>query len=188
MTAHQDKYGGVVFSCDGCLNTYDTGERLWKDAWLTVSKSGWRAFKSGQDWQHRCEMCVYLMGKKAVGANAHLAQPPESIKPMPQLVKHEHPVYDLVFSAVDAALSKGAPGLAPAVRRAIAGKVGLDLKDKMVAPSESLRLRRWIDRIDGHNDNPANFDPYLDQMITAARNGEAPETWVWKPKEIIPCL
>jgi hypothetical protein len=49
--------GEIVFECDGCSDTLETGEREFSEAKHALDAEGWRARKLGSDWMHYCPGC-----------------------------------------------------------------------------------------------------------------------------------
>ncbi len=49
--------GEIIYECDGCDETIETGERDWPDAMACFRREGWRAEKVGEDWTHLCPRC-----------------------------------------------------------------------------------------------------------------------------------
>jgi hypothetical protein len=47
----------VTFECDNCGEEYAAAGE-WKDVWESAKEDGWRAFKDGDDWQHKCPGCL----------------------------------------------------------------------------------------------------------------------------------
>lgn len=47
-----------VASCDFCSNHHDTEERDFYAAVEAVKRAGWRVFKQGQEWLHKCADCL----------------------------------------------------------------------------------------------------------------------------------
>jgi len=56
---HQRRGNIQVFHCDGCPECYEgePGEEF-REVWALAREEGWRTFKVGQDWFHRCPACV----------------------------------------------------------------------------------------------------------------------------------
>lgn len=48
----------VVFTCDECGDTFDTGREDFKEAVQAIKDDGWK-FKKGDDgeWEHNCSQC-----------------------------------------------------------------------------------------------------------------------------------
>lgn len=51
------QHGEIVFECDGCDETIETGESEWADARAEFRRNDWRAEKVGNDWTHLCPDC-----------------------------------------------------------------------------------------------------------------------------------
>lgn len=51
------QFGKVVFECDGCEDTIETGESEWPDAQRIFRALNWKAEKVGADWVHTCPRC-----------------------------------------------------------------------------------------------------------------------------------
>ncbi len=51
------QHGYIVFECDGCGDTLETGEREWNDAMSEFRSESWRAFKDDDGWNHYCPSC-----------------------------------------------------------------------------------------------------------------------------------
>jgi hypothetical protein len=49
--------GEVVFICDECDDTLETGEDDFTEARATLQHEGWSTQKSGPDWLHYCVGC-----------------------------------------------------------------------------------------------------------------------------------
>lgn len=56
MTLSYSK-GYIVFSCDSCPEAIDTGTSSFAAARNFLHRQGWKAFKSGEMWRHRCDTC-----------------------------------------------------------------------------------------------------------------------------------
>ena len=53
-----DRQGGqIVFECDSCDETLETGTEEFRDAWAHAQREGWRAKKIGTVWTHACPGC-----------------------------------------------------------------------------------------------------------------------------------
>lgn len=53
-----DRQGGeIIFECEGCSDTLETGERDFSEAKAVLDTEGWRARKLGSDWLHYCPGC-----------------------------------------------------------------------------------------------------------------------------------
>lgn len=51
------QHGEIVFECDGCPETIETGESEWNDAMALFRRERWRAEKVGEEWTHLCPDC-----------------------------------------------------------------------------------------------------------------------------------
>lgn len=51
------QHGEILFECDACPETIETGESEWNDAMRLFRNEGWRAEKVGEDWIHLCPKC-----------------------------------------------------------------------------------------------------------------------------------
>lgn len=51
------QHNEIVYECDACDETLETGESEWSDAKRDFDRAGWRAEKVGQDWTHLCPQC-----------------------------------------------------------------------------------------------------------------------------------
>lgn len=51
------QHGEIVFCCDGCDETLETGESEWADAMAQFRRDGWRSEKVGAEWTHLCADC-----------------------------------------------------------------------------------------------------------------------------------
>lgn len=49
--------GRIVFFCDWCTNTLETGEADFQDALRVKKLEGWGSRKDGQEWIDVCEEC-----------------------------------------------------------------------------------------------------------------------------------
>lgn len=56
MTLSYSK-GDIVFSCDSCPEALDTGTSSFVAALNFLYRQGWKAFRSGEMWRHRCDAC-----------------------------------------------------------------------------------------------------------------------------------
>ena len=58
MTVHRDHHQ-VIFECDTCGDTYESGEGEFNEAYAAAKDEGWIAFKNDETgkWEHRCEDC-----------------------------------------------------------------------------------------------------------------------------------
>ncbi len=53
-----DRQGGqIIFCCDECDETYESGTHEFNEAWTIAKRDGWRAYKLGEDWMHECPGC-----------------------------------------------------------------------------------------------------------------------------------
>jgi hypothetical protein len=135
VTAEQDKYGSLVFYCDQCSDSYDTGEKRWGMAWATVCESKWRARKNDRGmWEHICGACSHKLAQYTLAAPNFI--PTENIPkmaalPLPIAAGPKFDVHRLVHEAVVNVLRIGAPGVTEPVRAAIASKVAVDLRERL---------------------------------------------------------
>lgn len=51
------QHGQIVFECDGCDETIETGEDEWNEAMAQFRSERWRAEKVGDEWTHLCPRC-----------------------------------------------------------------------------------------------------------------------------------
>lgn len=51
------QHGTIIFCCDACGDTLETGEREFAPAKAVLDAEGWRARKFGVDWMHYCAGC-----------------------------------------------------------------------------------------------------------------------------------
>lgn len=51
--------GHFVVECDDCGQVLDTQTSNFEAARNLMKREGWRAVKSGSDWQHFCEQCSH---------------------------------------------------------------------------------------------------------------------------------
>lgn len=51
------QFGEITFECDGCEETFPSGEGEWGDAMSQFRQNGWKAEKIGDDWVHLCPTC-----------------------------------------------------------------------------------------------------------------------------------
>lgn len=49
--------GNIVFECDSCADTLDTGTGNFEAAKNLLDREGWRARKDNGDWEHFCSKC-----------------------------------------------------------------------------------------------------------------------------------
>lgn len=53
-----DRQGGqIIFECDSCDTTLESGTEEWSDAWSRAKREGWRSRKIGSEWVHACPGC-----------------------------------------------------------------------------------------------------------------------------------
>lgn len=54
------QHGKIVFECDACGDTLETGEREFSDAWDMAKSDGWRVRKiePSNVWVHSCPKCA----------------------------------------------------------------------------------------------------------------------------------
>lgn len=58
-----DKYGlDFTASCDFCDETFDTEEDEFRSAIEAIKRAGWKVFKRGQEWFHKCTDCQSEQG------------------------------------------------------------------------------------------------------------------------------
>lgn len=59
MTHHRTGHGTHEFSCDLCPQAAE-GERGedFGETWSALKEQGWRCFKVGGEWVHRCPECA----------------------------------------------------------------------------------------------------------------------------------
>ena len=51
------QHGKIIFECDTCADTLDTGTTDFNEARETMRQDGWHARKFGEDWIHACPDC-----------------------------------------------------------------------------------------------------------------------------------
>ena len=51
------QHGNIVFECDGCGDTLETGTRNFDEAKAQLDSEGWKVRKIGADWIHGCPSC-----------------------------------------------------------------------------------------------------------------------------------
>lgn len=51
------QHGEIVFECDACDETLETGESEWADAHSQFRRDGWKSEKVGDEWVHTCPNC-----------------------------------------------------------------------------------------------------------------------------------
>ena len=51
------QHGAIVYECDGCETTLETGEDEWTPALAMLKRDGWKIEKVGTDWLHLCPDC-----------------------------------------------------------------------------------------------------------------------------------
>jgi hypothetical protein len=51
------QHGEIIFECDACDETLETGESAWPHAHALFNAEGWHAEKVGDDWIHTCPKC-----------------------------------------------------------------------------------------------------------------------------------
>lgn len=49
--------GDLVFECDTCGETLESGTSDFNSAWNQAKRDGWRAKKVGTEWVHECPNC-----------------------------------------------------------------------------------------------------------------------------------
>jgi len=47
----------IVFECESCSETLETGEEEWNDAYRKFNHEGWKAVKGKGGWGHYCYKC-----------------------------------------------------------------------------------------------------------------------------------
>lgn len=57
MTLSYSK-GDIVFSCDSCPEAVDTGTSSFEAARNFLYRAGWKTYKAGDVWRHRCDNCL----------------------------------------------------------------------------------------------------------------------------------
>jgi hypothetical protein len=136
MTAERSNQGGLIFYCDHCSDSFDTGEKHWAMGYATVCESGWRARKNDRGtWEHICGSCSHRVPQYTLAAPNFV--PAENIPkmisvPVPVAGGPKFDVHRTVHDAVIGALRVGAPGLSEPVRSAIASKVAVDLREQLL--------------------------------------------------------
>jgi hypothetical protein len=50
-------YSLIVFECDDCQETLETGTHDWYEALGRMREAGWRSEREGDQWRHRCPDC-----------------------------------------------------------------------------------------------------------------------------------
>jgi hypothetical protein len=51
------QHGLIVFECDACEETCETGFDEWVDAWPCAKREGWKSRKIDGEWIHTCPEC-----------------------------------------------------------------------------------------------------------------------------------
>jgi hypothetical protein len=51
------QHNAIVFECDGCDETLETGETEFPDALSMFRRDGWKSEKVGDEWVHLCPAC-----------------------------------------------------------------------------------------------------------------------------------
>lgn len=51
------QHGQMVYECDGCEATLETGESEFNEALAMFRRDGWKADKVGDEWVHLCPDC-----------------------------------------------------------------------------------------------------------------------------------
>lgn len=51
------QHGLIIFECDNCADTLETGEREFPDAMAVFRREGWKAQRSGSAYVHACRAC-----------------------------------------------------------------------------------------------------------------------------------
>lgn len=54
--------GDVIFECDGCGEVLDSETGNFEAAVNLLRRSGWKFFKEGDVWIHRCPDCKAIPG------------------------------------------------------------------------------------------------------------------------------
>lgn len=57
MTLSYSK-GDIVFSCDSCPDAIEPGTSNFEAARNFLYREGWKAYKIGGIWLHKCDTCV----------------------------------------------------------------------------------------------------------------------------------
>lgn len=52
------QHGEIIFSCDDCDDTMETGEDDFHVALAIVKREGWTVRQVSGEWLHRCPSCV----------------------------------------------------------------------------------------------------------------------------------
>jgi hypothetical protein len=136
VTAERENGGGLAFYCDRCSESFDTGEKHWGMAWATVSEHGWRARKNDRGvWEHICASCARAVPVYTMAAPNFIpteSVPKMAVLPLPVAGGAKFEVHRMVHEAVLASLRVGAPGLSEPVRSAIASKVAVDVRERLL--------------------------------------------------------
>jgi hypothetical protein len=69
MTLHRDR-GEIIFECEACDETHETGTRDFDDALADLRRQNWRVCRHRGDWAHLCPKHAHidLNEKKSEGA------------------------------------------------------------------------------------------------------------------------
>lgn len=51
------QHNQIIFECDACSETLETGERDFDEAKEILDREDWKARKFGSDWYHSCPKC-----------------------------------------------------------------------------------------------------------------------------------
>lgn len=51
------QHGFIVFACDSCDESFDSGEDDFAEAWAEAKREGWCARKVAGEWLHGCPKC-----------------------------------------------------------------------------------------------------------------------------------
>lgn len=51
------QFNEVIFICDTCEDTFDSGEEDFDTAKDDMKKAGWKITKEGDEWKHYCRGC-----------------------------------------------------------------------------------------------------------------------------------
>jgi hypothetical protein len=66
------QHGMIIFECDVCGDTLETGERDFNEAKAIQDREGWKARKIGSDWCHSCPDCGVPGERAPLAKNARL--------------------------------------------------------------------------------------------------------------------
>lgn len=190
MTAERATSGNLTFYCDGCSEDFVSCTRLWDYAWAEAYVLGWRAHKTTkQVWEHNCADCVRRYALTDAGPRYVGGTPPEAVPKVPTVTlptdsSERSYTHRIVHHTIFGLLQDTVPGLTDPIRRAIASKAAVDLRERLVASEvkdvhekEIKRLCAWLNRIDGMNDNPSRYSSDVNDAIIASREGLTVEQW-----------